>query len=170
MSENKSCTGFNAAISLVAGIIAILFLCIGLTFFLGLNGFKVTIGSSSVSLNEQRLVETQEVIVREITATPRPQQKTVIVPTPMEGRCTFNYSIMPTGEDEKGNPLANKGIDFKGTIEGPAIVQTGTHTIVVIYPDASWKGEGTLWSYWGNSQCLEAQLPFFPEKNIIRIK
>lgn len=157
-------------LGIILGVLLLGLCCISSIFVLGLSGFKMTIGSSSVSLNEQLLVETQEIIVREITATPRPQQKTVVVPTPMEGRCTFNYSIMPTGEDEKGNPLANKGIDFKGTIEGPAIVRTGPNTIVVIYPDASWKGEGTLWSYWGNSQCLEAQLPFFPEKNIIRIK
>lgn len=169
MEKNNGCLeSLERGISIILGVIALSFLCIALTIFLGLNGFKVSIGGVSASLNEQRL-PTQVVIVREITATPKYVEVYNPTPTP-KIVCNYDYSIMPSGLDEFDNRLADKGIKVTGTIVGPSIVKIDKDHIVIIYPGNSWKGTGTLWQYVGDSRCLEAQLQYFEKEAKIYIK
>jgi hypothetical protein len=86
--------------------------------------------------------------------------------------CSYDYSVMPTGLDEEGNPLADHGISYTGDIIGPALVQLNSKTVVSVFPGEVYKvpsGDILTWKYIGNDDCLLSQYQWFPGKNIIRI-
>jgi hypothetical protein len=106
-------------------------------------------------------VEAEEPVVNE---------PVVIVSAPKA--CGYDYSVMPRGEDEHGNPLADEGISYIGEIEGPAIVQIDSLTAVTIFPGETFyvpEGDIVTWKYIGDDACLRAQYQWFPGKTFYAI-
>lgn len=97
------------------------------------------------------------------------QPETVVVATALE--CSYDYSVMPTGRDSEGRPLADHGISYPGSIIGPALVQLDSLTVVSVFPSEVYvvPENSTTWKYIGDSSCLISQYKSFPGKNIIRI-
>jgi hypothetical protein len=84
--------------------------------------------------------------------------------------CGYDYSVMPTGFDEEGTPLADHGVPWPGSVAGPAMVQVNGGTAYAVYPGATYSGGGaTLWKYVGDASCLERQFQWFPGKQILTI-
>ncbi len=89
-------------------------------------------------------------------------------------KCSYDYGFMPNGKDTNGVPLADYGvINFLGTVEGPAIVQLDSLTIVSVHPGETFTvsdATDPVWKYAGNLDCLLAQYQYFPNKTIVDIQ
>lgn len=86
--------------------------------------------------------------------------------------CSYDYSVMPTGRDSEGRPLADRGVSYVGEISGPAVVQIDSLTAIAIFPGEIYNipdGDIVTWKYIGDDDCLLSQYQWFPGKNIIRL-
>lgn len=131
-------------IVVVSGLLVIC--CIVSTFVLGLNGLSIRLGDAVVS---------SEIKISTATATPKP-------PAPEVATCTYADGITDAGVEISGGT----------TVRGPAILQLDTEKVVVVYPGREYRTlqQAVLWLYKGDTNCLLAQLEYFPEKEVEEIK
>ena len=144
---------------IVALIVGVVVLCLGVMI---LSGIFLIIPTVTVVADEPTVVN--EPVTEEV------EEPVVIVSVP--GACGYDYSVMPQGKDEHGNPLADEGITYVGKIEGPAIVQIDSLTAVSIFPGESFdvpEGDIVTWKYIGDDACLRTQYQWFPGKTFIPV-
>jgi len=140
MMDEKNNKNKGWLIGGIIGIVVLCLLCIGTILFLGVQG-------TVFRFEYKSSISAPEV------PTPAPQRGSV---------CEYTAETTDDGLEVASGTK----------VKGPAIVQINPKEIVVVYPgeDYTLRQDAVVWLYKGDTECLLAQLEFFPGKEVQYIK
>ena len=140
------------------------------TFSFAIDGKEVISGNADKEAIASAICLSCDSKVVAPVVTPVVEEPEKVTTPEVNKECGYDYMYMPLGRDSLGIPLADYGINYRGDIEGPALVQIDSLAVIYVLPGQIYDVvKGITWKYNGDEACMRAQFESFPGKQFLPV-